>query len=156
MHEHRESLSPAKEKLLALEATGKFVFHGSPNPNIEALEPRQATTFENGVEVPDDKPAVHATSYADVAIFMALINKDNCPHGYDSGFEYQGKPVFYASQKTIDQLTPDKKAFIYVFDREKFAQRGKLQVICYEKVEPNEMIEISAADLPSNIEVRNK
>lgn len=70
-----EQIVKGREKLLALEKEGKFVFHGSPDV-INVLEPRQAynRNDETGTMEKHDEPAVFATPYAEVAIFRALIN----------------------------------------------------------------------------------
>lgn len=142
------------EELKQLELEGKFVFHGSEDSNINVFEPRQAYTFENGKEVEDDKPAVHASSFVDVAILMALINRKNCPGGFDSGFEYKdGKAVLHISQRGLDQLNDDTRGYVYVFSKEDFTPRGKLQSISYGEVKPIKVIEVSKDDLPKDIKV---
>lgn len=69
------------EKLTQLQETGNHVFHGSPDGNIEVLEPRQAIHYPNlpksAEYILDGDPAVSATPYADIATFRALINRKN-------------------------------------------------------------------------------
>lgn len=142
------------EELRKLETEGKYVFHGSEDANITTFEPRQAYSFENGKKVEDDKPAVHASPFADVAILMALINRKNCPGGFDSGFKYvEGKAVLHVSKHGLDQLTNDTKGYVYVFTMDDFAPRGKLQSISYVEVKPIKVIEVTKDDLPKDIQI---
>lgn len=142
------------EELRTLETEEKYVFHGSEDGNISVFEPRQAYTVVNGKDVEDDKPAVHASLVAEVAILMALINRKNCPGGYDSGFKYKdGKAVLHVSRQGLNQLTNDTKGFVYVFSKEDFIPRGKLQSISYFEVKPIKVIEVTKDDLPKDIEI---
>ena len=65
----------SRQLLEKLEAEDKYVFHGSENPGLKFLEPRQAYTIVNRLKENDDKPAVHASSNIDIAIFMGMINQ---------------------------------------------------------------------------------
>jgi hypothetical protein len=42
MNESIEKITSGREILKNLEAEGKYVFHGSENPHIDVMEPRQA------------------------------------------------------------------------------------------------------------------
>ncbi len=76
------------KKLIDMEKTERFVFHGS-GLRLEKLEPRQAYTVIDGVNLPDGPPAVFATHLVDYALFMALINSDTCPLGTRYGCGYK-------------------------------------------------------------------
>lgn len=148
-------IQSGREKLKKLETEGKYVFHGSENQGISVLEPRQAYTVVEGKSIEDDKPAVHASPLSDIAIFMSLVNSKNCPKGFDSGFEYRnGKLVLYASRESLDQLNENSRGFVYVLPNNQFVQRGKVQSIAYDKIEPFEVIEVTKDDLPKDIEIR--
>lgn len=68
-----KAVSEQKKKLLDLEKTGKYVFHGSEYEGM--LEPRQAYNYKKGVKEKDDQPGIYASPMVDYAILMALINK---------------------------------------------------------------------------------
>ena len=103
----------------------------------------------------DEKPAVHASLFADIAIEMALINIKNCPEGFNSGFERKGdKLVLYCSQQGLDQLNENSRGYIYVLSKEDFVPRGRTQVISYQEVKPLQIIEVTKGDLSEEIEVR--
>ena len=72
------------QELKKFEKSGEYVFHGSENL-VEEFEPMQAYTMKNWKQIPDGKPAVFASPFLDYAIFMAIINKKNCPKGFRSG-----------------------------------------------------------------------
>jgi len=156
MNESIEKMHLGREILKNLEAEGKYVFHGSENPDISALEPRQAYTVVEGQKVEDEKPAVHASPLSDVAILMSLINLKNCPHGFDSGFHsnQEGKLVMHATQEALDQLDSDSRGYVYVFKKEDFVPRGRTQAISYQEVKPVQIIEVTKEDLSEEIEVR--
>lgn len=146
-------MSP-KEILYELEKEGKYVFHGSEH-KLEFLEPRQAYTIIKKKKVKDDVPAIHASPVADIAIFMALINKKNCPKGFRSGFDYNSqdkKIVFTATQKTLDQLK-NAKGFVHVFDSNSFKTRNTIESISYNMVKSIRTIEVNEGDLPKDIEI---
>ncbi len=156
MNESIERIQSGREKLKLLESEDKYVFHGSENPYLDSLEPRQAYTMEDGKKVEDDKPAVHASQFSDIAIFMALINKHNCPKGFDNGFRYvEGQGVkFSVTQESLDQLDENTRGFVYVFPKEDFIARGRAQLITYDTVTPFQMIEVTKHDLSDTIEIK--
>lgn len=144
----------SKDFLNQLEKEGSYVFHGSEY-KLEILEPRQAYTIVDGKKIDDDKPSVHASPVADIAIFMALINKLNCPGGYRSGFEYDDrkkKVVFTATRKTLDQLK-NARGFVHVFDKDSFRTRTLIESISYDPVKPVKIIEVGTDDIPKEIEI---
>ncbi|OHA89687.1 MAG: hypothetical protein A2741_01905 [Candidatus Zambryskibacteria bacterium RIFCSPHIGHO2_01_FULL_43_27] len=143
--------SPERARLRELEMEGKFLFHGS-GYKIDRLKPRQAHNYPTNSKeekIPDDKPAVFATPYADTAIFMAVINKPNAPKGSRSGFSHNsnGKHEYRATQGTIEQIH-NAKGYVYVFNKEKFKMRSPAEGLSYKAVEPVEVVEVSEADLP--------
>ncbi len=153
--ENPERFTPEKQELLRLEATGDYVFHGSDS-DIEEFEPRQAHNFIDGENHPDGDPAVFASSVAEYAIFMALINKTNCPKGYRSGAEAtNGRSTYRATRDTLDQLQNDAAGWVYVFDRGQFNSRKSegIEYTSSTNVKPLEKIRVSRVDLPPNIDI---
>ena len=144
---------------MELEATGHYVFHGS-GAIADSLEPRQAHNYIDGIQHPDGDPAVFASSLADYAIFMGIINKKNCPEGYHSsaGTETKNGKMslkFRAGDKTLAQLGDSATGFVFVFGRKLFAQRdrGGIEHAAYQPVKPVEIIKVSKGDMPSEIDV---
>ncbi len=145
-----------RERLKSLEAEHRYVFHGSGNPRLIFLEPRQAYSWVGDKKKKDDKPAIHASPFSDIAIFMGLINEKNCPQGLESEFSYDGEELhFSASQRSLDQLD-DKgaKGYVYVFAQKDFLPRDRYQFISHHAVKPLFVIEIEKADLPGDIEIK--
>lgn len=153
--ENPEQFSQEKQRLLDLESTGEYVFHGSDS-DTEEFEPRQAHNFIKGENHPDGDPAIFASSVAEYAIFMALINKTNCPKGYRSGSgTTNGQTTYRATQETLDQLQEDASGWVYVFDKDQFNKRAGwgIEYTSFTNVKPVEKIRVSKLDLPSNISI---
>ncbi|MCF7834281.1 MAG: hypothetical protein K9L98_01805 [Candidatus Pacebacteria bacterium] len=146
--------SKGRVRLKKLEKEGKWVFHGS-GLKINILEPHQAYNYpkSSGTKgVPDDKPAVFASVFADVAIFMAVVNKLNAPYNFRSGFSVHGDNTFEfrATKETMEQIQ-NVKGYVYVFDKSKFKNRSTSELLSYKAVIPDEMIVVNEKDLPKNI-----
>jgi len=111
------------QELKNLEKQDKYVFHGSENI-IEAFEPGQAYTIVNGKQIPDGKPAVFASPFIDYAIFMAIINKTNCPKGLRSGCAWNGNKLkFTATKETLEQLSKNSRGYVYIFNKSDFKEK---------------------------------
>jgi hypothetical protein len=147
----------AKTLLHELQASGKYVFHGSGIQVNERFEPRQAYDFVDGQKRPDDLPGVHASPHADIAIFMALIQRRNCPMGSYCSFGLEaGELHFRASQMTLDQLHDPNATpvgYVYVFRQEAFKTRDTIESISYEPIRAECCIQVAVEDLPTDIEV---
>ncbi len=166
--EHPESLEPseAKKRLLDLEATGTFLFHGSPY-KIEELEPRQAHTRasnESYEMVPDGEPSVAASPYAEIAIFRAIVNRENIPESHTGSFgsktDEEGTTVelSYGFTPNVPALLPNSTGYVYVLKKSQFNPRaGELGMEwrSERRVKPVEIIEVHEQDLPSKIELLN-
>ncbi len=144
-----------REKLHALEQEGKYVFHGS-TVDTNLLEPREAFDAERGSE---GGPAVYASSSADYAVFMAIINKRNCPNGVHSTFGMHRDADgsyhlrFWATQDTLDQLKDSASGFVYVLGKEKFSKRDErsTEFFSHEPVRPLHKMKVTKRDLPRPI-----
>ncbi len=143
-----------REKLLALEKEGKFVFHGSSDV-IEILEPRQAynRNKETKQMEKDGVPAVFATPYADVAIFRALINAKNVVGKSMSRFGMDGEQLHFLATKNLLDQANKRTGKVYVLDKQKFKHFKGMQCRSEESIIPIEVVEVSADDLPQNIEI---
>jgi hypothetical protein len=90
-----------------------FLFHGTQMAGIELLEPRQAY---NGRR-PDGDPAIFATSFASVAVFMAIFgNRQAGSYGaYDS-------PRFFQVKRSNWELALEESwtGSVYVLERSGF------------------------------------
>ena len=140
------------EQLNKLEKEDRYLFHGS-GLQIGNFKPQQAYTIVNEKRIPDGKPAVFASSFIDYAIFMALINKENCPKGFRSGVSYnKGIIIFRATKKTLEQLTSEKSGYVYVFDKKDFIQRNRTEWVSYKEVKPVSVIIISLSDFNQKVE----
>jgi|GEM_PF-175017 len=150
------AVSSERSTLYALEQEGKWVFHGSPS-NIEVFEPRQAYHYPNNSQsgrVPDDNPAVFTSPFADIAIFMALINKTNIPKGLRRGFSSRddGSVGFRVTKETMDQIH-NLTGYVYVFEKAKFIPRSSSEYLSYSPVTPDDVVTVTERDLPKNIDV---
>ena len=158
---YNESMD-VREKLLEMEKSGKYMFHGSPD-EIKILEPRQPYSFDKKLEkmVEDGGPAVAGTPYADVAIFRAIVNRKNVPEHYWSGFGYDpdNKMLhFEVSRDTYKQIG-DKFGYVHVLNKKDFRPKDpqNLEGMDWrsEKVlQPMQVIKVSSEDLPKNIQIK--
>lgn len=156
----RKDISEAKKLLIELEASGQYVFHGSPS-RIEELEPRQAYNHPEGSQagVPDGAPAVAATPLVDVAIFRAIVNSDNIKISHSSRFgpdkEDDKKMRFGLSVNGHSDLE-GTKGYVYVLPKDTFApyqRTASFEWRSSENIKPIQVVEVSAEDLPEDIEV---
>jgi len=152
--EKRENNLSPREKLLSFEKEGKFVFHGSAR-QIETLEPRQPCI---GKDEKHGDPCVATTPFVDIAIFRAIINEDNFPQKtYSSSFGFDSDKgiELHASQIVLDNLK-DKKGFVYALDKSLFKKFSGMEWRSEKTIKPNEVILVTADDLPSGIKLIDK
>jgi hypothetical protein len=152
-------MSPEKQKLIELEKTGLYVFHGS-GFLLEKLEPKQALNFVDGKDEKDGNPAVFTASYVEYAIFMAIVNSKNCPDHARSGVSVKTRSfstsiTYSATQSTLDQLSEKSVGWVYVFNKTDFERldRGGVEYASYVPVVPIEKVCVSFSDLPEPIKI---
>ncbi|MFA5934760.1 MAG: hypothetical protein WC827_02660 [Candidatus Paceibacterota bacterium] len=139
-----------KEEILELETQGDFLFHGS-SEKLDFLEPRQAYTLKDNQKVEDGKPAVFASIYSDIAIFMALINKENIKATFKSGYGFSNnKQEFRLTKEVKDKLT-NLKGYLYVFNKSEFQQKNHAEYVSFRIVRPIKILEINESFLPKDI-----
>jgi hypothetical protein len=138
-------------RLHEFEATGEYVFHGSPTPNLAELEPRQGHHIDGGQPVPDGSPAVAASARADIAIFKALVRGGASRFGSTE----EGVLNFGATDDAIERART-AKGFVYIFRRDDFAPVSAVK--SYHEwrspvsVRPVRVVPVRWADLPPDIE----
>ena len=141
------SESEGLRRLKELEATGKYVFHGSDHI-IAELEPRQA---ENNRQ-PDGEPAVCASKTIDLALFRAIFNAHGVKNiSATSGWNGNN---FYADQVLHDTALT-APGYVHVLAAEDFTQfPGRNEWRCTHHVKPLEVIEVSRPDFTIPVAVR--
>ena len=149
----RESLERSEnwKKLHELEASGEFVFHGSPAEDIEELEVRQPHDWKTGERVEHGEPSVVATPYVDIAIFRSLVFMDSTGFGVgDDGANFR------ASKKALD-AAQGNSGFIYVMPKDRFVpmdgNEDEMDWRSKESQRPVQVIEVAFSDLPETIEL---
>jgi len=155
-----EFFSAEKRLLHELESSGLYVFHGSAEDR-EELSPQQAHNILPEGVIPDGEPAVFASSLADYAIFMAIMNKNNCPRGTRSSVwthttEGERTLSYGATAETLEQLTDTAHGFVYVFNKESFMQRDpedEVEYISTSTVKPIQKVRVLKQDLPGQIDI---
>jgi|SRR3989344_6858131 len=155
-------MTEGKRKLLELEKTGKYFFHGSPS-EVEVFEPRQSHNTIDGVQIKDGDPAVSASPAIDYAIFMAIINSKNCSQGSSSSTSTHSNNresdqftlSFHVTENTWKQLNENASGWVYVFNREDFPfKKTPSEYRSHVHVSPIERILVFKEDLPENIEIK--
>ncbi len=144
-------MSEARKELHELEATGRYVFHGSPVADIEEMEPRQAFNWTTGAKQKDGDPCVATTPYADIAIFRSIMREDWTSFGKNDDESLSLK----ASKKALE-ISRDKTGYIYVFEKDAFVPHQDPQGMewrAHVPQKPAQIIHVSFRDLPENIHV---
>lgn len=159
--------STNKKRLLFLENTGEYVFHGSANGGIEKLEPRQAKNMnDDGVDLDDGNPSVCATPYVEIAIFRSVLNRGNITNSNyytQFGTNRMGEFNFAISNESAFNEARGKKGYIYVLDKKDFypydrknpdsKNEKSMEWRAEREIIPKEVIEVDFEDLPENIEI---
>jgi hypothetical protein len=145
-----------REFLKKLESENKYVFHGSGNPDIDVFEPRQAYTYKDKVGEKDGDPSVFASDKVDYAILMALINKKNCPGGFNSSAGTEnGSLKLRIARYAYDQLNGNSSGHVYIFNKGDFTKRdgGGVEYISLKPISSVRKVEVKKLDLPEYIEI---
>ena len=138
--------SSSVRQLEELEAAGTYLFHGS-GEGLEKPDVRQARNLKDGEWVPDGEPAIWASPHFRYAMFMAIVSRANCPNGFRSGAGSRtGTLRFRATQETLDQLNPDSKGYVYVFNKDDFVKRDENEYFSVQANQPIERIEVRYGD----------
>lgn len=149
--ERKQEMSETRRALHELEATGQYLFHGSPVSDIEEMEPRQAFDWSSGMKEKDGDPCVATTPFADVAIFRSIVNEDW------TSFEKNddGSLSFKASEKALES-SKKGSGYVYVFKKDAFKPHQDPQGMewrAHSPQKPTQFIHVSFRDLPENIHV---
>jgi hypothetical protein len=144
----RENIISPRERLLKLEKEGLYVFHGT-TAQVDCLEPQQAYNDNEK----DGKPAVFATPFADVAIYRSLINGDNLNEPSENQFGTTDDGIYFKASQNLLENAKNIIGKVYVLDKEKFKDFKGTECRLEESISPIEVIEVTANDLPANIEI---
>lgn len=144
-------MSPTRQELHRLQKTRSYVFHGTA-VKVKQLHPRLAFNYIQGRRVMDERAAVYATPFADIAIFMAVVNEKNCPRRFRSGFSCKDSTLsFRATQATLDQLSSKSSGYVYIFKKQDFKKINPSESVSYKAVKPFRIVKVTRRDLPSKI-----
>jgi len=124
-------------KICDLKNSGGYLYHGSPF-KIDILKPSQAYNFnkDKNKMIEDGKPAVSATQYLNIAIFRALVNKENAPENHWSEFGVDGGEInLITSKEVLDQIKL-KKGYLHVLDEDGFTKYNGMEWRSYAEVKP--------------------
>ncbi len=129
----------SKERLQGLEATGGYVFHGSPFI-VKAFEPKQAFTDIDGESTPDGEPSVFASAEIEIPIFRSVFHEhslDGLEGSYEIGFSNSddNKRYIHASKAAVE-VCKKNFGYVYVFKRDDFALRGNREWVATTEVKP--------------------
>ncbi len=139
-----------KEEILNLEKQNNFVFHGSGD-KLDSLEPRQAYTWKNTEKIEDGEPAVFTSIYSDIAIFMALINKENIKATFKSGYGFENNKLTFRFSKEVKDKLTNLKGYLYIFNKNDFQEKNIAEYVSFKTVKPIKILEIDENLLPNNI-----
>lgn len=146
-----------RDRLISLEKTGKYVFHGTMGA-FELLEPRQPTNDnrQTGEREKHGEPAVCASPYADAAIFSALIKANASNIGSDSNCQFGITDDNHLHFESTANLLDKAKGIIgkvYVLDKKDFKEFEGVDWRSERNVVPLQVVDVTVEDLPKNIKV---
>ncbi|MFA6536927.1 MAG: hypothetical protein WCT18_00835 [Patescibacteria group bacterium] len=143
-----------RERLLRMQESGKYVFHGSPI-ELPKLSPLQAyrRNKETGEMEKDGEPAVFATQFADIAIFRSLINQKDVIGPTSSSFGVDDNGFYSSATANLYEAAKKKIGKIYVFEKSKFGDIVGMECRSTEEVEPLEVIDVYFDDLPTGVKM---
>ena len=152
-----ETLSPAKQELLALEAESKYIFHGTTADTDELL-PQQAV---DNVRGPDGDPSVFGSTISQTAIFYAIINRKNFEHesvtsGESSHVNSETTEIhseYRVSKEDFKHLKDGAFGYVYIFNKSDFtpSEEDSPEHRRFEPIKPIKRIVVTKEDLPKNI-----
>ncbi len=152
----KNKIEQGKDTLMTLEKEGVYVFHGSTEL-LEELEPRQAKIWDKDKKEMTEhgEPSVVATSFAEIAIFRAIIsNKIKAGDGqHYSSFGPDGEKPFFETTPTMLKNAKDAIGYVYVFKKDDFAKLSPMEWRSGKKLKPVRTFEVHFQDLPENIRV---
>jgi hypothetical protein len=138
------------KKLKELEASGKYVFHGSASGNISQLDPRQAVSFGKS----DGEPCVATSQYLSLAIFMAVIGSKKAGGWGMEGMKPSEPHFMYLDKSAWDKAQAENwHGFVYVCNKALFRQHNEWEWRSTNSVKPIEIIPVSLKDLPDDINI---
>src|SRR3989344_8015276 len=113
---------PKEDFLKFLVEEKNFLLHGSPNKDLEILEPRQAN---DGEKTSGNKMAVYVVTDYVLPIFFAIQDKDKLQGSIKSGIseDVETRELEYSfeiSKKALESK-PWTRGMIYILDKNKFS-----------------------------------
>lgn len=137
MHNPLEQIH-SKERLKALEASGEYLFHGSPFA-VDTFEPRQAYNDIDNERVTDGEPAVFASEEIETPIFRSIFHEsrfDKLNGSFELGFTSSDEDhTIHANEAAINAVR-DETGYVYIFKRSDFALRRNKEWISASEVKP--------------------
>ena len=138
----------SNEKLIELETSGLYVFHGTMNDDINAFEPRQALSFQK----PDGEPAIFAAANIQPAIFMAILGSRKVA-GWDSD-RFIPPFGFFIAQSSWDKAKQENwEGYVYALPKQNFVKGNGWVWRATEKVKPVGKFLVGIDDLPTEITI---
>ncbi len=138
--------------------TKGYLYHGSPNPDIEQLEPRQAIHHGN----PDGEPAVCAGKNLQDSIFISLFNRSRLedPNTGASGWSRdKGGPTKYTATRNVIEIANRSKGYLYLLNPDDFdwvvlndpIHDKKRELRSFTPVKPLAKIEVTVSDFDQEV-----
>ncbi|WP_025028922.1 hypothetical protein [Caldalkalibacillus mannanilyticus] len=128
--------------------TGKFVFHGSNNHDIEIFEPREQTLYNNKLT-----KAIFASTDPIWPIFYAVLRRDNVVASFRNGclVHRNQRYHYYSLNQSTIRNDPWTEGMLYILPNQTFFKSGNGRVqfdewISHEPVAPIGKIPVSVDD----------
>ena len=136
-------------KLLAYQKQG-YVFHGSPNPDIDVLKPKPSTDVNKSNNFNNDI-AIYAAVSPTASIIFACMNKSKIPDKLRDGtwsVDLENGEIIAKIPKRWKPYIVFNIGYIYVLDSKSFFgdAKGSWQVKSKESLIPTSVVRVAFGD----------
>jgi hypothetical protein len=118
-----QETQPSVEKLRSYAEKG-FLFHGSPDPTLEVIEPREAKDIDTEASFNNDL-AVFGTNRPEIATAFGMIDSAKLPEGTVWRIGQSGNPLktYIEFPKTLRTYLQTASGYVYVLPSEDFTEK---------------------------------
>jgi hypothetical protein len=153
MSELKESLNNSNIEILENYSKQGYLFHGSPNGEIEILEPRPANDIDRNNEFNNDN-AIFATDNLTSSIIFGVVSRDYLPEDIKR-FMWATN---WATENGVTEVTAKVheswkffienygKGYVYVLSTETFKEKSGSQRKSKESVKPIDKVDVNLND----------
>ena len=137
-------MSNSADKLIKYQKQG-YLFHGSPNPELEELIPKQSLDTKEPDSWNTDK-AVFATSEPAAAVIFSLIDTEKLKESGEWSVKWEGNKTITTLPKQWIETLKKQKGYVYVLEKESFKEKLYKQYKSKKGVTPIDKLAVTLND----------